>query len=395
MNPRATLRSPAAAILLGLLLQSFPPVAGPARASLGEELRDGLSSRFESQGFVSYLDLRVSDLNRNNLLGLPRYQGGIDLRPKLGLDLRRLHLAVAPRYEGRWNRFEEGPRRGGSVTADDWFLNGWEARLEVSPRLLASLGRANLQWGPSYLLSPSNPFNRGNGQDNPRVELPGLDYARLLWVPSLHWTVSVLANTGRGRLRTLRPFVRSVAMKTDFVGNGAYASTIVSTREGEDTWTVGGYGGWTVSDAVLVHGEAALPGDTGRPDLLGGGVYTFPGGAFLAVEVYHHGSGCDAENIARCFNPLTGRSDPAEVLFRRNYLMLQATHPSWRGRIHATARWVAGLDDGSHRLLGIVERDLGRRARAFLIGDLDLGSVRDEFGAVASGALMSGVSWVL
>jgi hypothetical protein len=46
--------------------------------------------------------------------------------------------------------------------------------------LYLSYGRENLQWGPSYLFSPSNPFFHDNGRSNPKKEIPGMDFARLV-----------------------------------------------------------------------------------------------------------------------------------------------------------------------------------------------------------------------
>jgi hypothetical protein len=124
--------------------------------------------------------------------------------------------------------------------------------------------------------------------------------------------------------------------------------------------------------------------------LLLGGTYTFSGGAFAVVEVFHDGAGCDADRIENCFLPPSGTSDPADVLWRRNYLMLQLTHPRFKNRVHLTGRWIHGLDDGGSRAIGIYEHELGGRFQAFAIGAADLGGANDEFGSVIAAGSWAG-----
>ena len=51
-----------------------------------------------------------------------------------------------------------------SESDTDAYINEWRLRFRVSDQFFLSLGRENLQWGPSLLLSPSNPFNSGNNR---------------------------------------------------------------------------------------------------------------------------------------------------------------------------------------------------------------------------------------
>jgi len=60
-----------------------------------------------------------------------------------------------------------------------------------------------------------------------------------------------------------------------------------------------------------------------------------------------------------------------------------------------TGRRIAGLDDGSHRLIGILDYGLGDHLQAFITAALDRGGSGDEFGNVAGGAVMAGLSWVM
>jgi hypothetical protein len=391
MTPRCRRRILAAALQV---LLALPAGSALAASSILTEAQAGFSLRARVLGYGTFIDLVPSNLNPGNLLAYPRYRASFDLRPDLDWTLRRVDLSISPRAELRWQRFEDGWRRGTSGSTDSLYVNAWRATLRLGETVFLSYGRENVQWGPSYLLSPSNPFSRSNGQSNPRIEEPGMEYGRAVWIPARRAALTLLANTGQGRLETFRTFSRRYALKADYTGDGMYAAAIVSMAEGDQAHvTKGGYAGWTLSDAVLVHAEASVRRGLDEGALLAGGTYTFGGGAFAVVEVFHDGQGCDADRIEDCFLPPSGVSDPADVLWRRNYLMLQLTHPRLRDRIHLTARWVHDLDDGSSRAIGIYEHELGARYQVFVIGAADLGGAADEFGSVIATAVMAGVGW--
>ena len=71
--------------------------------------------------------------------------------------------------------------------------------------LFVSYGRENLQWGPSFLFSPSNPFFQDNGRRNTYLEVPGMDFGRLVFIPASAWAISFIANTGEGLNKTTGP----------------------------------------------------------------------------------------------------------------------------------------------------------------------------------------------
>ncbi len=293
---------PAAGALLALLTD--PALATP---SILSEAQAGFSYRVRVLGYGTFIDLVPSALNPGNMLGYPRYRASFDLRPDFDWTLRRVDLSASPRGELRWQRFEDGPRRGTSDRSDSWYVNAWRARLRLGETVFLSYGRENVQWGPSYLLSPSNPFSRSNGQSNPRIEEPGMEYGRLVWIPARRAAFTFLANTGQGRLETFRKFSRRYALKADYTGDGKYAGAIVSVAEDDEAHvTKGGYAGWTLSDAALIHAEASVRRGLDEGALLVGGTYTFSGGAFAVVEVFHDGTGCKADRIENCFLPPRG-----------------------------------------------------------------------------------------
>ena len=53
------------------------------------------------------------------------------------------------------------------------------------------------------------------------------------------------------------PFEKTYALKIDYTGRENYASAILSYREGSKI-SLGFFGGWTVSDAILLYGEGVI-----------------------------------------------------------------------------------------------------------------------------------------
>ena len=138
------------------------------------------------------------------------------------------------------------------------YVNEWLVRLKARDNLFVSYGRENLQWGPSFLFSPSNPFFQDNGRSNPFLEVPGMDFARVVWIPHSLWTASFIVNMDEGRNTLLGPdpFEKIYALKIDYTGRENYASIILSQKDYKKS--MGFFGGWTVSDAFLVYGEGVM-----------------------------------------------------------------------------------------------------------------------------------------
>jgi hypothetical protein len=363
---------------------------------LHDEVRKGFSSRISLLSFGIAAQPVDSSLNPNNTLAIPRYQLELDVQPDLYLNLRRLELSVKPRLQLRWRQWKDGVRQGDSTTDTKVFLQEWLARYRLIDQLFVSYGQENLQWGPSYLLSPSNPFNRDNGQNNPRLEEPGMDYGRVVWVTSPNWTFSFIANTDRGRQELIQDFQRTYAVKVDYTVEKKYFSLIASSQEHGKS-RIGFFGGWTVSDALLLHIEGSIPPDEiGDAAILIGGAYTLEQGPTIAVEFYHDGEGCTLENVALC-PPLRlgflNTKPPADSLIRQNYLLVQYTQTRIRNCINLILRWIRDLNDDSNRIIGIVEYDLSDRIQPFVIGNVYLGNKEAEFGSLLDYSVMVGVKF--
>jgi hypothetical protein len=377
----------------------------------------------------------------NNFLQIPRYIGGLELRPDLRFDMNFLELSAKPRMRLEYSAWTgAGMRESGSKWDDDWYVNEWLARLKVRENLFASYGRENLQWGPSFLFSPSNPFFRDNGRRNPYLEVPGSDFARLVWIPESSWTASFIANTGEGRNKPIGPdqFEKTYAAKIDYTGGENYASLIISHKEHTGN-TLGYMGGWTVSDAVLLYTEGALTegsralypyaasspfgssmqqtyknNSAMKPVLLYGGSYTFESKGTLTMEYAYNEQGY---NDAQADNYYTLRRKAANALgsggamtglsqmtlgqtantglkfLRRNYLLLQYTQNNIRNVMDLTLRWTQNLDDGSCQFTTLVTYYLGNHTELFSVASINGGGKNTEFGSILDYQLMMGIKY--
>lgn len=192
-------------VLLMTGLGAWPEmgVAGEDRdsgdAPIFKKLAEGFSFDLRVLGFGMIQDTSDSSQNPgNNFLQIPRYLGDLQVRPDLRLNLEPLELSVKPRMKLEYRDWQEGIRKGNTEWEDDWYVNEWLARWKARENLFLSYGRENLQWGPSFLFSPSNPYFQDNGRRNPYLEVPGMDFGRLVWIPESSWTLSLIANTDAG-----------------------------------------------------------------------------------------------------------------------------------------------------------------------------------------------------
>ena len=359
-----------------------------------------------------------------------RYSLNGELRPDFFLNYRRIWLSLKPRValtSYKWK--EERSFEGGWHTKDDWFINEALASLGITRDLYASFGREVVMWGPSYLFSPSNPFYKANLKTNPLSEAPGMEFGRLIWIMNPTWTLSFIANVNEGRVNFPFGFEPTYALKLDFTGDRKYFSVIPSKREG-DRVQVGAFGGWSVSDALAVHGEMSVfqginplyrlsgverlgspaldlpasPGvgkytDTGIETLLlVGGSYTLEAGPTLTLEYIYNSEGLKDEQADRLVlqrsqlasffvagpvnlspDVLDGTINPEVTFFRRHYLMFQYQQIHILDRINLLLRYTYNFDDHSSRLTPVVSLDVGKHTRLYFVGRINFGSKDAEF----------------
>jgi hypothetical protein len=379
-----------------------PFCAAQEPASFSDEITNGFYSRINVLGYGLYQDIKPSPLNPGNTLGIASQQAELQFRPDFNLKLRQFEFDLKPRYNWARTRVPYAGTGAQRRNRHDLFVNEGTVRYRPHDRLTLSYGRENLQWGPSALLSPSNPFNANNGRNNPNLELPGLDYARAVWVTSPALTVSLIANTGKGRLDPANRYRKARAAKIDYTGDSVFFSVIGSKAENE-SGRIGGFAGWNVSDALSVHAEgsagrrrAASPSDQrDRRDrqLLVGTSYTLEAGPTLSAEYFLNKDGCVDAPIQACLQRRGALLDPVRPLARRRYAMLQYLDTKVGGNINLSARLIRNLDDHSYQFVLNAEYELGQHWQLYAIPAYYRGAPESEFGGLLRRSLFVGASY--
>ncbi|MFH0907930.1 MAG: hypothetical protein V1929_04140 [bacterium] len=532
------------ALLLAVMAVGLAP--GAARADDEGGWLDQVEWRYllKLQASINEQEPADSSLNPNNdVLQIPSRNLNSQVRLDVNAELGPVAFFIKPRFVAEELRWDEGTLDGETESDTESYVNEWQLRLSIADRLYASYGRENLQWGPSYLFSPSNPLITDNGQDNPKREVPGLDYAKLLWVPNSGWSVSLIANLDEGeasisrnidseyntflgqvaseaqaqldeierqyqaglaqidQLRNSAPgtrgplaqeanaqadaldalaaeqqqaaidevnsttaeiyqeaalqrdtynrtFQRQYAAKVDYTTLQKYATAIASYQETDKTdeaperIRLGGYAGWTASDAMLLYaeGSASLRGqelypvedasspiglrlaptrlneDDFRGVMLVGGTYTFLGGQTLVAEYLYNGAGYDSAEADRYYElrdhadnallepeplptlgllTLAQAEDVGMRFIRRNYILLQYQQIQVVGNLGFILRNTFNLDDGSVQVIPILQYNVGDRWQVFAIMSHNFGSRDSEFTSVYDHAYQLGIEFTL
>lgn len=402
-----------------LIAQTEPPAAAlgeaePERSGFVDELMDGFDYLLKVVGSGTRL--------KSNLLAGSRLHLLIgEIRPDFYLNYKNLRLSAKPRGSYVWQDVKEGDDSDAEA-----YVNEWLAGIYLTRNLFASYGRENLQWGPSYLFSPSNPFFKDNGRTNPLSEIPGLDFGKAIWVLNPTWTFSLYANTDEGRQEFPLGFEKTYAAKLDFTQNRRFLSLIGSKREG-DRARFSGYGGWTVTDALMLHAELDvfyelnpdyklarftqqflpdIPVDTDIDQysdhdldalVLVGGAYTLLAGPTLVLEYVYNGDGLSDGEVNQLrdtlellspsldpfigFQPRLGNQNffLESTLFRRHYLMGQYQQLQIWNRLGLFFRYLFNIDDESSLLTSIVTLNVGDRTQLYFVGKKSFGPDDTEF----------------
>ncbi len=408
--------------------------------TLRDELLDGLDATY--RGLVWETIQRSSNTSQNPDNSFARLPGSLltgELRPDFSLDYRTFAFSIKPRARFDGQKVHQGDAEGETGTETELFINEWLMRVQLSERLLTSYGRENLQWGPSFLTSSSNPFFNDNGRLRLNTEVRGRDFARLVWLPSESWTISAIANTGAGASTAGESFDEIFSLKVDWVGESSYAGVIGSHKKGTGS-QLGGYVGVTASDALLTYiegrvqkgSEALYPTQSTNPfgltmaatksddsDLktigLFGLSYTLESGPTLTLEYLYNGQGYtssearvyydlrqQASDAFTAGGPNTGLAaqilgatvSPGLSFLRRHYLMLQYVHSDIGDSLSLTGRWLLNLEEGSSQLYGSVVYSLGDHVELFTTGILTSTQPDTEFGSMLSYQCTLGLTYV-
>ena len=385
-------------LLLGLLLTAAIAAVETTAADTIQNARAGENTQWLDQFSFDLKNLTYgqvqrpvnSVLNPDNRRKVPRYTLASDFRPDFAFRASRLDLQFKPRFDFTWERCEDGICDGQEDKDLSSYVNEWLVRIEPVDSLFVSYGREDLQWGPAMLLSPSNPFYTDNGRSNPKMEVPGADYGRVVWSPNIKWTGSFIVQTDEGRQEEVDDFEPTYALKIDYTADRGYFSLILARQEETTDDHIGFFGSWNVNDAFVVYTEESLREDD--LEALAGGSYTFGNGSMLTVEYFHNGSGARDDDLLDIL--ASGEwPDPRLMLLRKNYLLIQYYYRDMFDRWNALVRGTTDLDDQSAALLGLVEYNLGANVQVFATGTLFAGDTADEFGSLLDYRAMAGLEF--
>ncbi len=401
------------------------------------ELNKGIRSTTRVLFSAAYGEIAPSTQNpQNSFLHLPQLSLKTELRPDFYLLYNQFDITFKPRCRVEWQKWQQ---REDSITDtdNDCSVLEWRIKAQASDTFFLSWGWENLQWGPSYLASPANPFFYDNGRLKPREEIKGLDIARLIWVPGEKLTVSLIANPGKGADDTIRDFQQKYAVKLDYMA-GQYYGSLIASCEKDDKIQLGGFAGVTASDALLLYLEggvhkgtptyypvtSAAPfnimlsnyrqddGVEGR--LLGGASYTLESGSTLVVEYLYNSAGYNDEQTDNYYklrekaaaaytaaDPLMMAAakqlglavDPGFGCMHRNYLLVQYRKSELFDMADITLSWIQNLDDGSLRLIPNIDIAISDQAVIYLHGMFNQGGEETEYNARYRFQIMAGLEF--
>ena len=325
------------------------------------------------------------------------------LKADLSETLGRLQLSVRPRVKLSWDKAEFNEQNEETIDATMEIME-FGIRCMVSDDIFTALGRENLQWGPSFLYSPSNPFFMDNGKKDLIQDFKGKGIAKLVWVRNINWSFSLMCNTDKGAADET-DFQKIYAVKIDYATRLGYGSAVISYKD-HSRIRLGLYGGITATDALIIYSEAGFEQGTdawypqktkslpyewemvqSKEDsdkifstLILGSSYTFESGNTLTLEYLYYGQGYN-DSEASDFNQLINTAEQfynsngglseygAKLLgmsaadgrdfLRQNYLMIQYVNDEILPDTDLVTRVTYCIDDKAARFFSSLNHNLG------------------------------------
>jgi len=389
-----------------------------------QKFDQGFELNVKATALSEFNQIATSSQNPSNRFAqLPDTGIVFTIKPDMSLIYNDWLLSARPRlsFEHK-NRTIDAATHGSSDTKAE--MIEFLMRRQLKENLFASYGCENLQWGPSFLYSPSNPFFRDNGKKNLVQDLEGKGFLKLVLVHDFSWSTSLIYNTDKGALNE-SDFEKTLAVKIDYSGDESYASLILSHTEHRET-KMGAFGGTTLTDAIIIYAEATLQQgslalfpvvmqsplawdmtakkndtDTLFATLLAGMSYTFESGDSMTVEYLYYGQGYDStemnhfnqlKNTAKSFyssqtalsgygTQLLGKAAGNNLDFlRQNYLMIQYINDDLINDVDLVSRVTFCLDDGSSQLYSSFSWDLNAHMELKISGMVNTGGSNASFG---------------
>ena len=275
---------------------------------------------------------------------------------------------------------------------------------------------------------------------NPNMEVSGMGFARLVWAPSIRWSVSLIANTDEGHQKSdAGKFHKSYAVKIDYTGNEEYTGVILSHKKNKIDG-IGAFGGWTATDAMLIYADIGFSKgndilypveDNMSPfelsmqtvdndssewngTLLTGASYTFMAGSTFSLEYLYNSAGYTDKQAAEYYklrknagnayiesDSLGGISrmvlgqtaNPGMRFFRKNYMVFQYRQNYIHDSMSLSLSWIYNVDDKGGKLVSILDYTIGDHVRLFSIGYLNTGGSDTEFRNVLNSSLTIGLEY--
>ena len=253
------------------------------------------------------------------------------LKPDMSLVYDDWLLTAKPRLEFEHKEYKIDGKAGNTSDKEAKIIE-FQVRRQLKENLFASYGWENLQWGPSFLYSPSNPFFNDNGKKDLVKDLEGKGFLKLVLVHDFSWSTSLIYNTDKGAFNE-SDFEKTYALKIDYSGDDSYASVILSYTDHRET-RLGAFGGTTLTDAVIIYSEASiqqgslalLPVAVQGPlawemnatkkdnhtlysTLLLGIGYTFESGDTMTFEYLYYGQGYDSTEASSFYQLKNNAAD--------------------------------------------------------------------------------------
>ena len=204
-------------------------------------------------GYANTTALRAdSVLNPGNqVAALPQRSDTAELRLSFKAENERVRLTARP-----IELLRETHNDFGTQQQNEGYFSLWQVRVKAADSWNVAAGREVLNWGPAQFRSPSSPFYFDNGRTDPLRELVGMDALKLSWTPDMQSSVN-LARIVRSGYGTMQPDVwrESWLVKLDQRG-GEWAYGVVAVKAPDLPAFYGAHGQTTLSDAVMLYGEA-------------------------------------------------------------------------------------------------------------------------------------------
>ncbi len=367
-------------------------------------------------GYANHTRLRTdSVLNPGNqVAGLPQRSDTAELRLNFKAENDDVRLTARP-----IGLLRENHNAFGAQQRNEGYFSLWQVRVRAAEGWNVAAGRDVLNWGAGQFRSPSSPFYFDNGRTDPLRELVGMDVLKLTWTPDMRNSVN-LARIVRSGYGAMQPDMwrESWLGKLDQRGN-EWAYGVVAVKAPHLPAFYGAHGQVTVSDALMLYGEAGSSArafalqssaDASQPftvqmpasrktTALAGAAYTFEGGTSLNGEYLHEGGGYTSAEESAYFQraaSLPGMAlGLAPRLLGRDYL-----HLVWQANLMSeTGYWrlmyTRNLTDGGNEFAGYGETTLHPHLSIFALVVLPQGGARQEFSALFQRSVTAGLKVAL